>query len=828
MPAYGEKKREMHHRPTIPITIAFIIGILTGHYIFIPHLQLALQAAVLLISATLILSLFLYPRILHPAVITLFFLFGILFIAEGNEDSRLLDLANKREKVIIDGTVLEPSQIIKNLSRIAVRVDKIFLDEKQIDTAGKVRVIVYHHPVELLPGHKIRFPAKLSDFKNFNNPGRYNQKMAMRVKGFSCGANVSDGRRIVVMGKGSQGLIPEVLEKVRDPVRDLFKKKLAPQNSALLNALILGERQGIDTSLRDIFNKSGLGHILAVSGLHIGLVAWLVFSIATRLFSFSYFISLKTDTRRLSAIVTCFPVIAYTFISGFHISGQRSMIMVIIYLFSIILGREKDIWSSLCIAALVVLVLDPYAIFTASFQLSFIAVTGILLISPFVYNRVTRASDRNGKENILQRARTYFFGVALVTLSATLFLLPVTMFYFSRVPLLFLPANIMVVPLLGLWILPLGLISSICVFVCPALADILVVATGWGLDLMVEITRFWTVIPWSSFHTIKPNLFEMIIFYSLVFTLFHIRKNTPARIGLIILLSITLIDISYWIYVTRFAQKLRVTYFDVGQGNSALIRFPGHKRMLIDGGGFHRNDFDVGRMVIAPSLWHSKLNKIDYIVLSHPQSDHMGGLNFIASNFNPDEFWYNGNHVENISFRTLMNTLETKNIKTLLPEDLVDGINISGVDIKVLHPFNKEAGNLSRSSSQLNNNSLVIKLSYNGKSFLFPGDIEISGEKVLLQNTELDLKSDILLAPHHGSKNSCSNEFLRAVRPVICVISSGRNNYFGFPHAELLRRLEKFNCEIFRIDQVGAVKFSVGGGEMKIKSYLNEATREDP
>ena len=229
--------------------------------------------------------------------------------------------------------------------------------------------------------------------------------------------------------------------------------------------------------------------------------------------------------------------------------------------------------------------------------------------------------------------------------------------------------------------------------------------------------------------------------------------------------------------------------------------------------------------VIAPSLWYLKLSKINYLILSHPQSDHMGGLNFIALNFNPDEFWYNGDQVESILFKSLINTLKVKHVPILLPHDLSIGKKISGVDVKVLHPIKNGDEALSNSvSKRLNNNSLVIKLSYNGKSFLFPGDIEISGEKKLFQNAESELKSDILLVPHHGSKNSCSDNFLKAVRPKISIISSGRDNHFGFPDDELLERLGKSKCLIFRIDKMGSIKFSVDKYKINMKSYLDSPT----
>jgi competence protein ComEC len=245
--------------------------------------------------------------------------------------------------------------------------------------------------------------------------------------------------------------------------------------------------------------------------------------------------------------------------------------------------------------------------------------------------------------------------------------------------------------------------------------------------------------------------------------------------------------------------------------------------MMIDGGGFSRGHFDVGEMVVAPFLWHSKILKIDYLVLSHPQSDHMNGLRFLAEAFHPKEFWYNGDNVKTPSFQELMRIIAAKNIEKRLPADLTKGRSVNGAEIKILHPEpDKKPLSLFDSGTGLNNNSLVLKISYCGKSFLFPGDLEHEGERMLISNAADSLKSDVLLSPHHGSKSSSSREFLRAVQPGICVISSGKNNFFGFPHLQTLQRVRDMGCKVVRIDQVGAVQFHVGPDRFDFTMFLKK------
>jgi competence protein ComEC len=277
------------------------------------------------------------------------------------------------------------------------------------------------------------------------------------------------------------------------------------------------------------------------------------------------------------------------------------------------------------------------------------------------------------------------------------------------------------------------------------------------------------------------------------------------------------LDISYWVYRNQFNPHLKVTYLDVGQGNAALIQFPGKEKMLIDGGGFSGGDFDVGESVVAPFLLRSKIRRIDYMVLSHPQTDHMGGLRFIAEHFRPKEFWYNGDHVSTSSFLELMDILKEKGIRKLCPKDLKGGKDISGVKVRLLHP--PPGAGLSENTNP-NEKSLVLKISSGAVSCLFPGDLEGAGEDMVVKRAGSLLESDVLLAPHHGSATSCSSAFLKEVKPRVCIISCGKGNPFRFPHETALRRLEALGCRIIRIDEVGAVQVSLTPKGYDIQSFL--------
>ena len=816
----------MVQRPLIPLLGAFVGGILTGHVVCFhtPGPGLWLTSAV---AITLVCFFFIPPRLRFPYFLLLFFMVGLLLDFFKDRDLSIPTLPGRRETVTIGGTVLEPPKIYRKTAKLLVRGDTLRYRGRTTALHATILVTVYNHVKDFLPGDEILFPARLRPFRNFNNPGRYDYESSMRVKGLSFGASVSDGRRIVRIGRGKLEFPLNVVERARRPLRQFFRERLSYENQALYRALILGEKQDIHSGLREPFIISGLGHVLAVSGLHIGLIACLFFFLSKRLLSFSYRLALKTDVRRIAALLTCIPVVAYTCLAGFQVSSQRAMIMALAYLFSLMIGREKEIWSTMALAAILVLACNPHALFTLSFQLSFGAVIGILWLTPLVYEKI--AVDR-----VIERARrlrmdrilTYFLGMIAVTVVTLVFLLPITSYYFHRISLVSIPANLTVVPLLGLWVIPLGLITALCLPVSSLAAGFFLQAGTWGLEWMRKLIVFWAHYPWSEIWVITPNLLEMSLFYGFLLSLFLMKFYRMARVALLVLSLMIAGDIGYWIFQTRFHRDLKITYLDVGQGNAALIQFPGRERMLIDGGGFSRDTFDVGKMVVAPFLLHSKIRRIDYLVMSHPQSDHMNGLRFIASHFHPRELWINGDEVGTHSFVELMGIVEDGGIKKIYPRDLAGGREVGGVKIELLHPppgrssITKPEGKIN-----LNDNSLVLKLQYQGLSCLFPGDIEGPGEEAVLARAGSRLRSDVLLAPHHGSKSSCTKAFLDAVQPRLCVISCGKENYFGFPHQEILQRLRRIGSDIMRVDEVGAIGLSLGHEGFRARGFLEEMPR---
>ncbi|MBN1903740.1 MAG: DNA internalization-related competence protein ComEC/Rec2 [Deltaproteobacteria bacterium] len=801
----------MFDRPLVPTFICFAGGILAGRYISFFNDRLLIIP--LLIILLLFLP-FLSQKKLKSFIIPIcFFLTGLFIVSCRDTSVELVSLAEGK-KIILEGTVISPVKQNGKSERFELKSERLFLDEKIIYVNEKVQVSVYNNPVVYTIGTRIRFPSHLKPFMNFKNPGAYDYELSMQIKGISCNASVSDGRYIVPVGRGDPGFFTEKLEYIRQPFRDVLNSTLSEKNNALYSALLLGETEGIGDDLREYFNLTGLGHVLAVSGLHVGMIACISFFIFRQILSLSYKLAIRHNIKKITALATCLPVIGYTALSGFQVSGQRAMIMALAYLFSIIMDRESDIWSTLFFSAFIILAVDPLAIESISFQLTFLAVVGIVWLTPFIQKIFPDISGKLKNYPYMKKCYFYFTGIISVSLAANIFLLPVTVYYFNRISFVSILANLLVIPLMGFIILPSGMLALLTLFVSEDASRLILFIGSYALDIMMYLIEYLASLPWACFWMVIPSMFEILLFYCLLFCIVFFRKGRMIKYSMSAVLLLFLLDISYWVYDTGLNKNLRVFFLDVGQGNSALIQFPGRKRMIIDGGGFQGETFDTGKSIVAPFLLRKKILHIDYVVLSHPHPDHMKGLKFIASVFDPAEFWHNGEDSEDDDYKDLIDIIKTRGIKILTPDDLAKGMYVSGVKIEVFYPFSgeKRSQNLYASSHTINDQSIVVRLSYAGRSVLFPGDIEMKSEAILVNKYGNRLKSDTLLVPHHGSRYSSSKPFLETVSPEVCIISSTKGNRFGFPHAEALERLNSAGARIFRIDQGGTVEVKIGEG----------------
>ena len=724
------------------------------------------------------------------------------------------------ERVIVEGTLTRSPEVSPRRVRLYVRVHTLVRNRRAIRTRGMVLLSLPQADDSLRYGDRIRFATRLRRPTNFNNPGGFDYQRYLAARHIRATAFVKDPTGVIRVATGQGNVFRGWLEGLRHRIREFLRTHGSDSAGPILRALILGERGAIPEEVKEEFAISGAAHILAISGLHLGIIAFILFRGLLWSLRQSERIALGTNVFKVSALFTIPPIVLYTLIAGGRITTVRATIMIVTYLVSILIDRPRNLYHTLAVAAFAITLFDPVSLMEASFQLSFMAVLTILFLFP-------RLSRLLKKEEILPHPQTGLVhkltlwgrDLLLVSFAAMIGTCPIIAYHFHRFSPMGLVSNFMVIPLLGFLVIPAALVAVFLAFIIAPLGVPLVHAAGWIVDLTASAIHGFASLPGASFHVATPTLLEMILFYAFLFLLCHIRRGPIFPLALAGVLCVGGADMSYWLVKTHWNRTLRITAVDVGQGDCALVEFPHGKRALIDGGGFYDDSFDVGKNVVAPFLWKKKIQKIDFLVLSHPDPDHLNGLKFIARTFGVEELWDSGQKRNSRSFGELMGIMRDQGIRrmSLFREDSPQTIH--GVVVQPLHPP-RGACQTDRVSPRCttNNRSLVLRIIFGGQTFLFTGDIEKEAEAEMVA-WATDLESRVIKVPHHGSLTSSTIPFLQKVRPEIAVISAGQRGLNRPSSQRVLDRYERLGCRIFRTDRHGAVTMETDGDWLRIDTF---------
>ena len=554
-------------------------------------------------------------------------------------------------------------------------------------------------------------------------------------------------------------------EILKSNISKVIKKA---ENKNLLIAMILGDTEDLSEELKTDFLNSNLYHILSVSG---GQVSNIIIGI-TILFR------LLKIHKKIMDVLCIVILIEFMFLTGLTPSIIRACIMCIISLISGLIIRRYDIANSLGISLLIILINNPFAINSLSVLLSYFGFLGIIVLGSFTIKEVNKVI----KNNILR----YILNIVISSVAAQIFIFPIILYIFGTISLTFIFSNLLIIPLSTV-ITIIGLFIMICPLQIFGFVEPLI-------ELTINIVGFFSNIGISKIYCIIPNIKEIITYYVMslylyymlrrdyIYKIKHFFRKYKKIIVIILLLSIGTS------YIYKNIQKdLYINFIDVGQGDSTLITTQFNKKILIDGGGSEfGSTFDVGEKTLLPYLLKKKIHKLDYVIISHFDSDHVGGILTILEELNvkqvliPKQVEYSEN------YNKFLDIIKKRNIKVKIVGE-GNTINIDkNTYLDILWPEEKQI-----KDNVLNNNSLIVRLCYKNFKMLFTGDIEEIAEQRLLQkyeNTE-KLTADILKVAHHGSKSSSIAEFLEKVNPRIALIGVGKNNKFGHPNAGVLDRL---------------------------------------
>jgi competence protein ComEC len=661
-------------------------------------------------------------------------------------------------------------------------------------------------------GRIIRVPATLRLPTEYRNPGVPDARRGQALRGVVLTGSVKSGALVEVVASG--GAVREAAGHARAWTRRVLQRHIgirSERSAAIASAILVNDRSGLEADDERRLQEAGTYHVIAISGGNIAILTVMLLSTAR-------LAGLRPAPASLWAIVA---LIFYAHLTGAPASVARAVTAAVVYLAGRVLDQRGPPLNALAVAGAIAVAWWPLTAIDAGFILSFGATLGILLGTPGLVRALAGAVGATQgvrREPIVRRAGRQAWlaaaGVLSATVCAELALAPVGASLFARVTLAGLVVNFAAVPLMTLT--QLAAIATLAVSVTgdrvAAIPGAVADAAAWGL---VESARLVDVAPWLAHEVARPPWTLIIVYYAICLWLLAARRRMAAALCAgAAYLSLVALPLP----LTRDAQPprpgyLRAVFLDVGQGDATLVTLPDGRALLVDAGGVPATSFDFGGRVVAPALRAFGVRRLDEIVITHADTDHIGGALSLARRFRPRTIREGAPVPPNEDLRALAAYAAASGAawRTVQAGD-VD--RVAGVDIRVWHP---PIPDWERQRVR-NDDSIVLEFRYGEVSIVLPGDIGREPEEALAPRLEL-APLVVLKVPHHGSAGSSSAAFVRAIRPAAVVVNAGRHNRFGHPAPVVLGRYRAAGAEIFRTDEDGAVIVETDGRAVVVRTW---------
>lgn len=788
----------------------FIGGLILGAYL--PFLPLGIIALLIVVAVVLTAC----ERqckltVAHGVTMYACLLGGLLYasVTGAVADLPMLPSLNDREAVRVTGRVIAPVQHSPHRQVVLIDISSLATDTQQV-VSGLLRLTWHEPDIQLLRGDRVETTVRLREPFGTSNPGGFHYGEYLKQKGVRAVGFVSGAGRVRLVEPGSAWDPLRIIDGWRNAVRQAAIASLDGSALGIFLGVVIGEQHFIASEIRDQFMATGTVHILSISGTHLGLFAVVCFSLVKMLCgrmpaAWLEQMSRKITPKQLSALLTAPLVVFYTGLAGAEVPTVRSLIMILVFLLAIWLGRERQLIRALSLAALVILIHDPRAVFDVSFQLSFVAVLAIAMAikerSPQKQDEPPATSWRvQGGEWVRQYLR--------MTVAVTLATLPLVGLSFNQVAWLGVFANAVIVPFVGLLVVPLGLGSAVLSILVGSESLPLADFNQLALDTLVSVNGWLASVPYAEWHIASPAILTIVLYYALLAGLVWTRARSAVRwtcaVGVIVI-------VIGWVWSPRWnwaPGTLRVTFLDVSQGDATVIELPNGQTLLVDGGrAFERWNF--GRMVVGPFLWDRGIRRLDHVIATHPQIDHVGGLEWVVEKFQVDHFWSNGVPRDNRFYQDLRRRVRQAGLTEQVAARGVDIVRDEQCRVAVLHPPPVSNGDRphaiqTRDGTELNNLSVVMEIRCGKHAVLLTADVE-SDALTAFMSREGTAQAEVVKIPHHGAVSSYHPGWIANLQAKVAVVSAGPHNPYSHPVPRVLEAYERKGMNVFRTDRDGAV-----------------------
>lgn len=665
---------------------------------------------------------------------------GALYLTmkQENEPFYPFEVPKIRNAKII--ATIEKIDLLKK-SKISIEINIISVNNKEFensisskflcnmwkDTTRSLELIYTNLEI----GNTISFIGTIKKARDQRNPGEFNYEKYLLQKGISGIISCYKIESLKIINTEEDyisNLIFDIRKNIYARINTLFNEK----SSALIKGIILADRSDINYEIKKTFINTGVIHVLAVSGLHVGFITLLFFLIFGRF------------DLRIDYGLTILGIICFLIITGGHPSVFRASTMAVVYLLAKLTGRSTNGFNSISIAALIILLINPNELLNPGFLLSFSAVISILIIYPILSEKIA-----NLQINGLVKKILLFMSVSFAAQIGTL---PFTLVYFNKLSLVSLFANLIVIPIIG-FVVAISLLSLVISVVSIWAASMIASANMMLIDLLFYFVHNVSELSFSFIPIYNFSIYDGIIFYTFLAIILFAVVKFKKRLSLVVLIIFALLSMQHFFSFDNSPllgnSELSIIYIDVGQGDSFLIKFPNSKTALIDAGNATEY-FDNGERIILPLLQRLGIKKVDYAFVSHLDSDHYAGFISLIN--------------QNIISKVYKPKVQ-KSVKDSIFEDYLTAnkiqydyysnasINIGNCKIYFLN----DTSYAEYKNFDSNNKSGIIKIVYGSTSFLFVGDAEKEAEQFMIKRYSTFLKADVLKVGHHGSNTSSSN-----------------------------------------------------------------------
>ena len=825
------------NRPILILTIGYIIGIIWGLYFNVSIVFFYVVILLLYYEITKkkkrknkfkIFSIRRYFR-----YIKLVFRIKIIFIIIissfiSNNIVKYLNLKYENlysniEDIEIQALIISNKEEKEYTNRYKIKV----LNEKYKNTNLYIRT---NKDINLEYGDKIEIKGEFEEPQSQRNYKGFDYKEYLKTVKIYGTIKVD---KIEVKEKNCGNFINLLANKILLKIKNNIEQTYNEAISAVILGVMLGDTDNINEELKEQFSESNISHVLAVSGMHIAYIIIISKKIIEKLLG-----------KRISYIIASFILIFYMYITGFSTSIVRAGIMGIIGCMSFVFYKKSNTINNIAISALIILLNNPFTLISTSFLLTYGGTLGIILFSNIIEKMIKNIKVRNKKWKYffikIQRKSENIIKIMSVSISAQVIIAPIMLIQFNTIGISFLITNLLLSYIIGIIVMG-GFLQILVSFISIQLGKIIAYLISIPTYCLILISKIGTKIPFGNFKVTTPSLMHIMMYYIIIYILiylyklFHSKKlnSTQIRVRNIIYVIkykikpyknrikyIALIVFFIFLFLISFQKDLKIYFIDVGQGDSTLIITPHNQKILIDGGG--SENYETGKNILIPYLLDRKIDKLDYILISHFDQDHVGGILELLEEIKVEKIIISKQIQITEQYIKLLEIAQNKKIK-ILQVQRGNKLKIeNNFTIDILFPDIEQI-----TENAINNNSIVAKITYKNFRMLFTGDIEEIAEKELIKlykNNELNV--DILKVAHHGSKTSSTKEFLDLVSPKIALIGVGKNNNFGHPNQDVLERLTDLGAKVYRTDKCGEITITIDNKCINLTTMVNTKTKE--